>query len=165
MTDDVRHLTCDVQPGWRVRQQTRDVVHVMQEAAGLGAHYMSVPSAASSKPCILCYHCVGNKSAAALLTLATIRFMEDDFELCGNGMLALQYAVAKAHSYQPDWTSIRFGCVVVMAMVMEMVMMMVMMMVMVMLMVMVMVKVMVIVIVIVMVIVIVIVIVMVMVGL
>jgi hypothetical protein len=26
------------------------------------------------------------------------RFMEDDFELCANGMLALQHAVAKAHA-------------------------------------------------------------------
>ncbi len=37
------------------------------------------------------------------------RFMEDDFELCGNAMLALQYAVAKAYAYENDWTSIRFG--------------------------------------------------------
>jgi hypothetical protein len=35
--------------------------------------------------------------------------MEDDFELCGNGMLALQYAVAKAYAYENDWTCIRFG--------------------------------------------------------
>jgi hypothetical protein len=41
-------------------------------------------------------------SPFALLTVA--RFMEDDFELCANGMMALQHAVAKAHSCVPSYT-------------------------------------------------------------
>jgi hypothetical protein len=47
--------------------------------------------------------------ATAQTRLFCGRFMEDDFELCANGLLALQYAVAKAHSYEKDWSSIRFG--------------------------------------------------------
>ncbi len=80
-----------------MRQQTRDVVHVLQEAAGLASHYMSAPSQCRTNA----------KSVPALNGIC--RFMEDDFELCGNGMLALQYAVAKAYAYENDWTCIRFG--------------------------------------------------------
>ena len=75
----------------------------MQEAAGIAAHYMYTHWHTTCA--------ISHASASALGVIITLytRFMEDDFEVCANGLLALQYAVAKAYAYQPDWTSIRFG--------------------------------------------------------
>lgn len=44
-----------------------------------------------------------NKKNPARYTL----LMEDDFTLCPNGMLAIQYLIAKSSDYYPDWVSLR----------------------------------------------------------
>lgn len=36
-------------------------------------------------------------------------FMEDDFELCANGLLAIQYAMNKATMYHGDWIALRMS--------------------------------------------------------
>ena len=75
-------------PGYRVRKQTRNVAAVMRRA------YTSFPDSAAA-----------GTGAAAVGRYYL--FLEDDMLLCRHGLVAIQYLLAKASRYHPNWLAIR----------------------------------------------------------
>lgn len=82
-------------PGWTVRQQTMDVVALMEYIGGLSTSGIAPAS--------------GRGQAPKLPVPAHYMFMEDDFRLCPHGLIALEYLLRKAYRQHRDWNMIRIS--------------------------------------------------------
>jgi hypothetical protein len=81
-------------PGYRVRQQTRDVSDLLSLASHMAANDR--------------LQTTGSGGAAADAGVAqAYMFMEDDFRMCPRGGAALAYLIHRAHHLRPNWNAIR----------------------------------------------------------
>lgn len=115
-------------PGFRVRQQTRDVISLLEVVQALfqeeGEKGKGGPTSAAQSALLPIQHGAGKEIHSGLPALelshlsssfskgirasnAVYMFMEDDFRLCPSGLYALGYLLRKAAFYRPDWNAIR----------------------------------------------------------
>jgi hypothetical protein len=103
-------------PGYRVRQQTRDVSDVLNLAHALFGHVPGFRASADSGAVgsLSSGKAAGGAAAAVTTTasplqMAAYMFMEDDFRLCPSAAKAIGYMLSRATVEHGEWNAIRTG--------------------------------------------------------